>query len=69
MTIANPPKAFILLVALICVTFLLGIGRVSTEAGLPIITAIVFYAIGNGVASRSGSISTPIIAPKQEEPK
>ena len=49
MHIANPTKAFILLVALICVTVLLAVGRVSTEAGLPIITAIVFYAIGNGV--------------------
>ena len=49
MHIANPTKAFILLVALICVTVLLAVGRVSTDAGLPIITAIVFYAIGNGV--------------------
>jgi len=49
MKIANPTKAFILLVALICMTVLLGLGKISTEAGLPIISAIVFYAIGNGV--------------------
>lgn len=49
MHIANPTKAFILLVALICVTVLLAVGKVSTEAGLPIITAIVFYAIGNSI--------------------
>lgn len=49
MHIANPTKAFILLVALICVTVLLAVGRIATDAGLPIITAIVFYAIGNGV--------------------
>ena len=66
MTIANPPKALILLVALICVTILLAVGRVSTEAGLPIISAIVFYGIGNGVASRSGTISSPVIAPKEQ---
>jgi len=64
MTLNNPPKAFILLVALICVTFLLALGRVSTEAGLPIISAIVFYGIGNGVAARSGKQSEPIIGPK-----
>lgn len=49
MKIANPTKAFILLVALICLTVLLALGKISTEAGLPIVSAIVFYAIGNGV--------------------
>lgn len=65
MTIANPPKALILLVALLCVTVLLAIGKISTEAGLPIITAIVFYGIGNGVASKAGTSSTPVIGPKE----
>ena len=61
MTIANPTKAFILLVALICVTGLLAIGRISTDAGLPIITAIVFYAIGNGIGH-----GTPVLKPKKD---
>lgn len=61
MTIANPTKAFILLVALICITILLGFGKVSTEAGLPIVTAIVFYAIGNGVGHGS-----PVLKPKRD---
>ncbi len=64
MTLNNPPKAFILLVALICVTLLMALNRVSTEAGLPIISAIVFYGIGNGVAARTGKPSEPIIGPK-----
>lgn len=64
MTISNPPKAFILLVALICVTLLLAINRVTTEAGLPIITAIVFYGIGNGVAAKQGKPASPIIGPR-----
>ena len=66
MKIANPSKAFILLVALICVTVLMSIGKVSTEAGLPIITAVVFYGIGNGVAARQGISSSPIISPKDK---
>lgn len=66
MTIANPPKALILLVALICVTVLLALGAISTDAGLPIISAIVFYALGNGVASRSGTTSGPVIAPRND---
>ena len=66
MTLNNPPKAFILLVALICVTFLLALGRITTEAGLPIISAIVFYGIGNGVAAKTGKASEPIIAPRND---
>lgn len=67
MTISNPPKAFILLVALICVTLLLAIGKVTTEAGLPIITAIVFYGIGNGVAAKTGKAASPIIGPRNND--
>lgn len=67
MSIVNPPKALILLVALVCVTVLLALGKISTEAGLPIITAVVFYGIGNGVQARSGSPSSPIIGPKNHD--
>lgn len=67
MKLHNPPKAVILLAALLCLTFLMGLGRVTTEAGMPIITAVVFYAIGNGVAARSGTSSQPIIAPKDPD--
>lgn len=67
MTLANPPKALILLVALICITVLLAVGRVTTEAGLPIISAIVFYGIGNGVAARGGKPSEPVIGPRQHD--
>ena len=67
MTLNNPPKALILLVALCCVTFLLALGRITTEAGLPIISAIVFYGIGNGVAAKTGKPSEPIISPKNHD--
>lgn len=67
MTLNNPPKALILLIALLCVTFLLALGRVTTEAGLPIISAIVFYGIGNGVAARAGKASDPILGPKTRD--
>lgn len=67
MTLQNPPKAFILLVALLCITLLLALGKITNEAGLPIISAIVFYGIGNGVAARSGKTSEPIIGPKEQQ--
>ena len=64
MALNNPPKALILLVALICITILLGLGAITNEAGLPLISAIVFYGIGNGVAAKTGKPSEPIIGPK-----
>lgn len=66
MKISNPPKALILLVALICITVLLGVGKIDQTAGLPIISAIVFYGIGNGVAARSGKETPKIFKSKNE---
>ena len=59
MKISNPTKAFILLVALICDTLLLAVQAIPVEAGLPILSAIVFYAIGNGVGH-----GTPVLERK-----
>lgn len=63
MKIANPSKAFILLVALICVTALVATGKVTAEAGLPIITAFGGYGIGNGIGARRGANSPHIFEP------
>lgn len=67
MTLANPPKALILLVALICVTVLMALGKISPEAGLPVITAFGGYGIGNGVAARSGKAADPILGPREQQ--
>ena len=66
MTIANPPKALIALVALICITVLMAIGAIDTNQGIPIITMITGYSIGNGVQARKGEPVTPIIGPKHD---
>lgn len=66
MTIANPPKALIALVALICMTVLIAVRAIDANAGIPIITMIVGYAIGNGIASRSGQPVEPIIGRKHD---
>jgi hypothetical protein len=63
-TISNPPKALILLAALVAITILMALGRIETDAGMPLLTAIVFYGVGNGVAARSGKPSDPVIGPK-----
>jgi hypothetical protein len=63
----NPSKALIALVALICMTVLLAVKAIETDQGLPIITMIVGYSVGNGMAAITGKQVDPII--KKKEPK
>ena len=65
MNITNPPKALILMLALVCLTLLLSIGKIDQNAALPMISAIVFYGIGNGVAAKGGKDSPKIFGPKE----
>lgn len=67
MQISNPPKALILLSALAGIVLLMALGRIDTNSGMPLLTAITFYAIGNGVAARSGKPSEPIVGPKHRD--
>jgi len=67
MILSNPPKALILLVALVCLTVLLAINAIDESAGLPMISAIVFYGIGNGVAASRGQDSPKMFKPKDVE--
>jgi hypothetical protein len=64
MTLQNPSKALIALVALICVTVLIAVGSIDSNQGLPIITMIVGYAVGNGIAAKKGDPVEPIIGRK-----
>ena len=65
MNLENPSKALIALVGLICITILLGLGRIPTEAGTGMIGTILGYAVGNGIAAKSGQPVTPIIGTKK----
>ena len=67
MTITNPPKALIALVGLICVTVLMAVRAIDSTAGMPIITLVIGYAVGNGVAARSNQTVEPIIGPKKDD--
>jgi hypothetical protein len=66
MHVQNPPKAWIILVGIAAVTVLMALGRVSSEAGLPVITAFVGYAVGNGIAARRGDTVDPIFGPSDQ---
>jgi hypothetical protein len=67
MTLQNPSKALIALVALICITVLIAVSSIDSDQGLPIITMIVGYAVGNGIAARNGEPVEPIIGPKADQ--
>ena len=51
MNIANPSQAFIALVGLICITVLMVTDSISQDAGIGLISAVIGYAIGNGIAA------------------
>ena len=65
MSLANPSKALIALVGLICPTVLIAVDAITPDAGLPVITAIIGYAIGNGIAAKQGQSVDPIIGKKK----
>lgn len=66
-TVVNVPKAAIALVALLCVTILGALDVLESDAVLAIISSVVGYAIGNGVAARTGQPVEPIIGTRKTE--
>ena len=61
MTLTNPPKALIALVALICITVLRALDKLDQASFNAIGGLIVGYAVGNGVAAKQGQRVDPII--------
>lgn len=66
MSLANPSKALIALVGLICITVLMVTDSISQDAGIGLISAVIGYAIGNGIAAKAGQPVEPIIGKKQK---
>jgi hypothetical protein len=62
----NPSKALIALVGLICMTVLIAVGAIEQDQGLPIITMIVGYSVGNGMAALNNKQVDPIIKKKNQ---
>jgi hypothetical protein len=62
----NPSKALIALVGLVCMTVLIAVGSINQDQGLPIITMIVGYSVGNGMAALSNKPVEPIIKKKNQ---
>lgn len=66
MSLANPSKALIALIGLVCITVLMVTDSISQDAGIGLISAIIGYAIGNGIAAKTGQPVDPIIGKKQK---
>lgn len=66
MKLANPPKAAILMLGIVCITVLMALGRITSEAGLPVLTALSGYGIGNGVRARRNEPSPHIFEPADD---
>jgi len=65
MNFTNPPKALIAMVAMIVIAVLMISDSIASEAGTGMLGSIVGYAIGNGVAAKTGKPVEPIIGPKK----
>lgn len=61
----NYYKALIALACLVSITILMALNTVPAAAGMPIITIIVGYAIGNGITASQGKDSEPIVKSKK----
>ena len=62
----NPSKALIALVGLICMTVLIAVGAIEQDQGLPIITMVIGYAVGNGISALTNKKVDPIIKKKDK---
>ena len=67
MTITNPPKAFIALVALVCLTLLRALDRIDQASFNALAGWIIGYIVGNGIAARTGAPVQPIIGAKSDD--
>ena len=65
MKVTNPPKAFIALVALICITVLRALDKIDQASFNAIGGLVVGYAVGNGIAARRGEPVEPIFGSDQ----
>lgn len=66
MNLTNPPKALIAMVAMIVIAVLMVADSIANEAGTGMLGTIVGYAVGNGIAAKSGKNVDPIIGKKAE---
>lgn len=67
-TVNNWPKLLVALVAIIAVSVLMGVGAITSGEGMPAITLVLGYMLGNGIAAVRGDPVQPIIGRTHDLP-
>lgn len=67
MKLANPPKALIALVAMICMTVLRAVDQMDQPSYNGLVGLIVGYAVGNGIAAQKKEPVQPIFSTKDDD--
>jgi hypothetical protein len=60
-TVTNAPKAVVAFSGLVCVTILGALGAISSDATVALISSILGYIVGNGIAAATGKPVQPIL--------
>lgn len=61
MTVTNMPKLVGILVAMLCLSVLFGLDKLTESGFLGLMGLIVGYLVGNGIAARNSDPVQPII--------
>jgi len=62
--ITNPPKAFLVLAALISITVLMATSKIDQSAGTGLLGSLIGYSVGNSIRPKNGEIVPPILGKK-----
>jgi len=60
----NLPKLLVLLLAMILLTAVFGLGKLSESGYIGLMGLIVGYLVGNGIAARNGDTVEPVLGSK-----
>lgn len=63
----NNTKAVIAILGLCSIVFLMAISTITAAAGMPIVTALIFYAVGNGVGAAMKGDTQNLISKKSDQ--
>ena len=67
MIVNNLPKFVILHVGLLCLTALMIFDKIDMASGVPMLTMIIGYSIGNGVNAKQGGESSNVFSSRPKK--
>lgn len=67
MTVNNLPKFLILVMGLLCLTVLMVADKIDMASGVPMLTMIIGYSIGNGVNAKQGNDTSNVFGAKSKK--